>query len=344
MIDLTTSADFFRRSSIGIVLGILGLTTVIFIYMYRGGIKNAISPPKSAPATVAFGILPKFDQNVGFPAKAGISYTIQTVSGELPSLPATAKVFALSKNEPTFGGPAVIRQVAAKLGFPAEPSETLGNNLTFIDGRNSGRKLIMDVLSGDLSISTNYLTNPNILNTRPGSVDEAKSIARDFFKSAGLPLGDYPENKIVTQNYRIDGGDLVEATSLANSNVVHVMYGHADLDKLPVIAAKKTENNVNVTVAKSEIVNAKIINSELLKNKFSTYPLKGIARAFEDLKAGIGDFNDEFNGDLITITSVTVGYVEGDKKKGYLTPVYIFNTANGLSAYVDAIEEAWVRN
>lgn len=343
MIDLTTSADFLRRSSVGIVLGILGLTAVIVIYMYWGNIKNAISPPKPAPATVAFGILPKFDQSIGFPARAGIPYTIQTVSGELPNLPATAKVFALSKNEPTFGGPAVIKQRAAQLGFSGEPSETIGNMLTFVDSRNSSRKLIIDVLSGDLSLSTDYLINPSILNARPGSVEEAKSTARDFFKSAGLVFEEYPDNKIVTQNFRIDGGNLVEANSLANTNVIQVMYAHADLDKLPVIAAKKIDNNVNATVAKNGIVNAKIINSELIKNKFATYPLKGVTRAFEDLKAGKGDFNDEFNGDGVTVTSVSVGYVEGDKEKGYLTPVYIFNTANGPSAYVDAIEDAWVQ-
>lgn len=344
MIDLTTFADFLRRSSIGIVIGIFGLTAVIIIYMYRGGIKNAISPAKPAPATVAFGILPKYDQNLGFPARAGIAYTIQTVSGEFPNLPMTAKVFALFQNEPTFGGPGIVKQRAVQLGFPSEPLKVSENKMTFVDSRNSARKLTIDVLNGDLSLLTNYLANPSILSTRPVSVEEAKAVTRVFFKSAGLAFDRYPESKIQTQNFRVDGSNLVEANSLANTNVIQVVYGHGDLDKLPVIAAKKTENNVSTIIAKNDVVDAKIVNMDLLKNRFSTYPLKGAVKALEDLKAGRGNFNDKFGGDGLTITSVSIGYVEGDKEKGYLTPVYIFNTASGITAYVDAVDEAWVKN
>ena len=98
MIDLTTSAGFFRRASVWIVLSILAFVILLVVYLNRQAIGSTFFPPKPLPATVAFGILPKFNLEQGFKPPAGVSYELQTVTGELPALPSTAKVFKIYKN------------------------------------------------------------------------------------------------------------------------------------------------------------------------------------------------------------------------------------------------------
>lgn len=344
MIDLTTSADFFRRSSLGILIGILILVVTITVYMFRSDIKNAVAPPKPPPATVAFGILPKFDLGVGYPASSNVKYILQTVTGELPALPNTAKVFTTTVKEPSFGGPAIAKQKAARLGFLDDSIESTAVQMKFIDARNDQKTLTINMSTGDLILTTNYLSTPEVLTSRPRSVDDAKLLAADFFRTAGLNFDDFAKDRVQTRNFRIDGGVLIEANSLSSTNVIEVAYKYADIDKLPIINAKQRENNVFAIVGESGVVQARIINLNLLKNQFATYPLKGVVKAFAELAAGQAAYDSQFDGDSLTVTSVNLGYVDSSQESNYLQPAYIFNTTDGVSAYVSAVDNSWTKD
>ncbi|MBI3341492.1 hypothetical protein HY024_00035 [Candidatus Curtissbacteria bacterium] len=343
MIDLTTSADFLRRSSVGIVVGILILILIIVGYMFRNDVKNTIFPQKPPPATVAFGMLPKFNLAVGYAAKNNIAYTLQTVTGDLPALSDKAKVFAIAVKEPTFGAPAQVKLRAAKLGFDGNPIDVGGQLMSFVDTRNNQRTLKINSLTGDILLESNYLSTQEVLTTRPSSIDEAKMTAEDFFHSAGLNFDDYDRKQPEVKSFRVDGSNLVEANSLATTNVIQVTYNHVAIDKMPVVYPKQKNSNVAAIVARSGVVEAKIINLNVLKNKFSTYPLKGVQKAYEDLKAGRAAFDDRFDGDSLTITSVSLGYVDSGSETAYLMPVYIFNSSTGLKVYVSAVDDSWIK-
>src|SRR3990167_1524503 len=110
MVDLTSSAGFLKRFAIWIVLCIVGLILIIVFYLNRSMIGSALFPAKPLPATIAFGILPKFDLNFGYRPTGNILYNLQTVSGDLPNFPTTAKVFAISQNKASFSAPETIKQ------------------------------------------------------------------------------------------------------------------------------------------------------------------------------------------------------------------------------------------
>lgn len=343
MIDLTTSAGFFRRASVWIVISVVAFIVVLTVYLNRQQISAAFFPPKPLPATVAFGILPKFNLDVGFKPQSNVNYKLQTVTGELPALAGEAKVFGISKNVISFSSFDIAKSRAQKLGFINEPIEIGSNKLQFIDPNDSNRVLVLDALNSTINLESNYLTDTSVLAAIPRNIEEAKQTAINFFNSAGVSLSEYPADKIITQNFKVDGGTLVETPSLSTANLIRVDFTRADLDKLPVKSVRADASPVSALVSGGLVVSARYNASPIEKNDFATYPLKRVGKAFEDLKAGRAAYNKAFSGQSLTITSVSLGYLESDTNLDYLMPVYLFNVVGGFSAYVSAVDNSWMQ-
>ena len=81
---------------------------------------------------------------------------------------------------------------------------------------------------------------------------------------------------------------------------------------------------------------------DIKKHKFSTYPLKEVTKAFEELKNGEGALNKEIEGTVFPIRDVEIVYLETENYQPYLQPVYLFKSDNNLAAYVPAVDENWV--
>lgn len=341
MIDLITSSGFFKRWWITITLIFLGLILFTILYLNRTAILNALFPPKPLPATVAFGKLPKFDLTAGFNPAKNINYSLQTVTGELPSLPNMAKVFTFSETTPSFAGPEAIKQKAVALGFNKEPIETTTCCLKFKDERSVGRFLTVNILTDDLELTSDYLSNPIYLVTRPRSVEEARDRAGDFLSRSGIAVADYLPAQIETRNLRIDGGELTTANSLSSANIIQVIFHPVALDKINFINPKENDAPISILVAENEVVAAKVEKPRVMKFKFSTYPLKTVQEAFESLKSGNAAFNKSLNVADLAVTSVSLGYLEGETGLSYLAPVYVFKFASGVYAYVPAVSSVW---
>lgn len=342
MIDLTTSAAFFKRSFVWIILGLLAFTFAIFIYVNRINIGRAILPQKPPPATVAFGILPKFDLSPGFKLPANVTYELQTVSGDLPVSPTSAKIFSISKSSPSFLKPQMFTEIARRLGF-SDPGQVVSGVMTFIDPEDRTRTLVIDTTTGETELTSTYLNNIDILISRPESVEDAKKTAQNFFDILNLNFANYPVSKIETEYLRVDGGNLIEANSLSASNLIGVNFPMADLDGLPIKNAREGDRFVYALVWNDIVVYARLQNLMVEKNSFATYPLKGVQKAFEDLKAGKGALNQPFNGQSLVVKSVELGYLQTGNEENYLIPVYMFNVSDGLFAYAPAVDENWTQ-
>ena len=117
----------------------VGVIIILILLISLGRVlKNTIFPPKPLPATVAFGKLPKPDLTEGIKPSAGITYKIETISGQLPTLPNTAKVFAIVANESSFGALEKTKTIVSKLGFTQEPQQISGNIYKFQDPKGGG--------------------------------------------------------------------------------------------------------------------------------------------------------------------------------------------------------------
>lgn len=336
MISLTNFANFSKRASIFTVLAIGGILTLFILFLFGSAIKNSLFPPAPPPATVAFGKLPRTDFSDGVKVGSRLNYKIETISGDLPKLPASAKVFAISRSNSSFGKLEDARKRAASIGFNTE-AQIIPEGFKFVDAKDSLRVFTVNSSSG------NFLYQTSLLGVlRPKSTDEAIAAARDFFNNFNLSDKEFPSNKIETANLKFSASDLVPVPSLANSDLVRVDFYRADLDKLPLLPIALGKSLVVAQVSEKGVVGAKLNVYNLERFRFATYPLKGVARAYKELQNGQGVFNTSPNLDTFEITSIGLGYVESSKTSDFLEPVYIFSTLGNLKAFVSAVDDLWI--
>lgn len=343
MSSLTEAAIFSKKASIWVVVAIAAVIFLMIFFGIAGNIKNALFPPPPLPATVAFGKLPKMDISEGYKPTVGITYSLETISGDLPTLAAYAKVFAIAPSVLSFGAIEDIKAKAASAGFDGEPSESEGGKVEFVDLQNSSRILTIDKTTGNFSLRSNFASDQNIITSKPASLEDAVKTAREFFENFGISVSEFPEDKIRTQFIRIDGNSLTVVSSLSAANLVRVDFFRGDIDKLPVLWPKDKSELATVLVSERTVVSADLNLLPVRKNSFATYPLKGTAKAFEELKAGRGAFVKPLTTTNVVISDVRLGYIESSTNQQYLEPVYLFYSLDEQVGYVGAVDEKWLK-
>lgn len=340
MTSLTETAFFSKKAFKWLIWGLGALLVLVLLFVLGKTVISTIFPPKPPPATVAFGKLPKLDLSEGFKIKGGTSFTIETISGQLPNLADKAKVFAIDTDESSFGALERTKIRVSKIGFTGEPQEVADSTFKFQDSKED-RSVTINIASGNFILASNYQNDPQIISTRPRSHEAAIDSAREFFNNFDVTKEDFPPDKIQTIYFRLDGGNLTETPALSSANLVQVNFQRNSLDGLEVISPQESRSPVKALVSERKIVEAELSRLSIRPNKFATYPLKRIDKAFEQLKAGLGAFNKVPTTSTIPIRDVVLAYLETRKYQNYLQPVYVFKSDNGQVAYVGAVDEVW---
>ena len=341
MATLTQAAIFSKKASFWILIGLVVLIFVLILLAGGKRIKQAFFPAGPLPASVAFGKLPKVDLGEGIGPAGDVTYTLETISGDLPTLPGTAKVLAVAEPEPSFGDLERIKGRFAKIGFLTEPVEISPGRLKFIDPANEARILTVERLTGNFTLESDWANNAQVIGGRPASVAQAQQQAETFLRGLGIDTAQLAPERIEKRNLRIDGGALTPTAALASANLVEVNFSRSDIDGLPVIWPKLEKSKVSVLVSQRGVEEATFEVLPLEKFKFASYPLKGAVRAFEDLKGGKGVFNNVGEKEIV-IVDVSLGYVETGSGSRFLQPFYFFKGLEKFIAYVPAVDERWL--
>src|SRR3989344_8391896 len=309
MPTLTEAAIFSKRAFRWFLIGIALIVVIVILVNVGKSAKNNLFPKGPAPPSVAFGKLPAVDFAEGIKPPNGVNYGGETISGDLPALATSAKVFTVSAAEVTFGDLERAKINASKIGFTDQPVEISQGKAKFIDPRRQDRKFTIQTASGQFILESNHLTNPDIIASRPGSQEGAREVAKEFMNNF-VKATDYPDSKIEAINFKIDSGKLVEAPVFSATNVVQVNLIRADIDTMPIIYPHKDKPKVSIVVSTKGVESAKYFYLNLQKHKFATYPLKGTKQAYEDLKTGKAAYNKPFAGSPFVIRDVILGYLE----------------------------------
>lgn len=344
MVSLTEAVAIWQKALRKLAIAVSIVVLLIVLIIIGKNIKNALIPPPPQPATVAFGKLPKIDFSEGVKTPSNINYTIETISGDLPQLPSKLKVFEVVENDPSFGALEQTKIIAARLKFEDNPKEVISNTAKFIDPREDGRNLTIDIVNGNFKLETDYVNNLDIISKRPRSIEDTIKETSNFFANFGINTKDFPSDKVETKTYRIDGGNLVETPALTNANLVRVNFLRADIDGTSVINPKAEKVPAWALVSDRKIVEAELWQLPIAKHRFSTYPLKSASKAFEDLKAGKGAFNKALKNNSFPIRDVYLAYLETKNHGGFLQPVYVFKNDDELIAYVAAVDNQWAND
>lgn len=339
---LTETASFSRKTLVRIGQVLAVIVALFILYRLVGVLSNFVSPPVSAPATVAFSKLPPLDLTGGVKIPESTQIRVETVTGSFPALDPVAKVFSFEKNRTTFSDLEQVSKNALRAGFSPKSVQLGQSSAKYFDQKAPGRILTIEVASGNFRLEGEYLTNPDLLNSRPKSLGEAQAAAVSLMRNLGLSEISFPENKITTNLFKVDNGRLIDAISLSGTNVVQVVFGMQDLDKIGVYLLNIQDPQAWVLVSQKDILEAEkaVVNVE--KQKFATYPLKTSSAAYDELTKGGGVFNKLPKNDLFVVRDVQIGYVLSRKIQKYLQPVYVFKGDSGVMAFVPAVSNSWV--
>ena len=300
-----------------------------------------LPPPAS---TVAFGKIPKLDISEGIKPPGKIDYKVETISGALPDLTHEIKVFKIDPPRPTFGDLEKTKTRVVNADFAKEPESVTERTATFRNATDPDYVLTINITSGNFVMGSNYLNKPELLTTRPSTIEGATDTARDFFQKLRVNLSLLNQKEPKNQLLKFENGTLDEAASLSSANFVKVLFLRQPIDEVKVISPRLDTAPAWALVSKRETVEAKVAMLDIKKHKFSTYPLKSTARAFEELKSGKAAFNKEIEGTVFPVRDVEIVYLETENYQPYLQPVYLFKSDNNLASYVPAVDDSWVEN
>jgi hypothetical protein len=325
----------------------LAVIFLIIIIIFPAGIKyikDLNTPP--TPPTASFGKLPP----VVFPnqAKENITYSVDTLSGYLPTFSDRAKVYRITTYPPTLLGLVNSQKKVAGIGFSSQGSPISENTYQWVD-KNLQKTITMDIYSSNFTFSSPYLTTSyqalSGVQDQNGAIDTAKSFLSQM--SMSLPI-DIDESKTKTSLYSIEAGAFIPVDKISDAKIVSVAFLQKDVDSLPIYYQGRTSSTIDFWVGKEnnalEVVKATFLHRNI-SDVFSTYAIKTDQQAYSELQGGQAFIVDKDpNISEITIKNVSLGYYIGEADQSFLMPIIVFEGTNNFLAYVSAVRDEWIGN
>jgi len=341
MASLTKVSILTRRS---IRLGIYGIIGIIIL---RALILNAIRvyrhyfPPPPPPPTVSFGRLPALP----FPKKDGIeglSFTLETPEGVLPTLPSQAKVYFMPKLSPHLLSLDAAKEKAKALGFSPEGVEVTETVYKFPNPKVPA-ELQISIVSGVFSISYNLGEDPTPLETIPPASEIAAAKVRSFLSSGGV-LPEDLTGPTIPEFVKLEEGKIVGAISLSESDFIKINFFRKNFDNLPSLTPSPEKGNVWFIVSGSYekeklIISGQFHHFPVEESQNATYPIKTSQAAWEELTAGkaylasIGE--PEVKNRVIR--RVYLAYYDPGVPADFYQPIIVFEGDKNFVAYVPAV-------
>lgn len=319
---------------------------LVIIFLIRGGITlyKIFFPKPPTPPTVAFGKLPRVSLPKNVVANK-LTYTIDTVSGNLGYFPDIVKVYAIIPKEPNLLNLETTRSRARKINFTEEEKIISDTVYSWKDSSILNRKITFNIVSSDFSITSDYLRTSFLFKENTITPQRAINLVESTLKSMDLLPEDIDLSKTTTQLLTLQQSTLFPATSLSTTQLIRVDFFQKNIDQMPIFYPKPPFSTmyflVGATDSRGEIVEGQFYH-QTISNQSATYPLKEVTQAFKELQSGKGSIAAYYGiSNEIVIKNVFLGYYLGSEKQQYLIPIYIFEGKDGFYGYVSAIEDEW---
>jgi len=332
-----TSRQLIKYGGTGIVVFVIlwGLVTTA----YQAYLK--FNPPYVKP-TVKYGLIP---QTV-FPEKAFTKkdFSFEFANDKTPDFSDQAKVYVIYRSNNTFLALSDDIETAKNMGFSNAPKEINSGVYEFRDD-TSNKTLTVNVLTGSFKVSYPYLSDQLLLDPKDmPTKDEAISKASSFLKNAGKFSEDLEDGEKKVSYWQIENDGLKSVGSIAEASLIRVDFYRKDLDDLKIFSTENNQASVSILVSGSDVetkriveVNFKDVNID--RESFSTYPIKTVSRAMEQLKSGDYWPVSDSKANSVTIRKISLAYFEPTTLTNYIQPVFVFEGDDGFMAYVPAVAE-----
>jgi len=330
--------------------GISFVAILILLALFRvGGYVKKMFVPPPAP-TVSFGKLPQ----ISFPESVftkSLSYSIDTITGALPSLPDRESVYKTESQEPNLLALDAASKKVQSVNFDGQGrklSEELYQWSSSDKAPDISKKIVFNIFSSNFNLSSTFLTNPQVAqgNNLPNET-AAKNAADNFLSNLSSMPADLDSGKTSTTLLSIKDSTLVSATSLSSTQIIRVDFFQKDLNGIPIVYPRAKSSTMNVYVGggnnNPQVVQADFFHQNISSSS-ATYSILTAQEAFSKLKKGeayIASY-DGFSQEIV-IKKVYIAYFLGEEKQDFVTPVVVFEADKGFTAYISAIRDEWVK-
>ncbi len=349
MASLTETAFYTRRI---IKFGFLGLVAfMIFRSISAAGLRywRQRHPEPPPPPTVSFGKLPAINFPEPKTSAAGFTYQLETVAGGLPTdLGDRTKVYFIPLRSANLLDLEKAQNQAKRMGFFNQAEKIDANRRRWQKSGVLNSVLTIDIVHGNFELEKNWPENQTIfvekmLAAKGQAIAEAKS----FLSQYGLSHPDLETGEAKVEYLRYLAPEIIPAVSLSEADLVKVNLFRPKLDNLPLLPPDLEEALVALLFSGSRDNEKRVLAVHytyfpIITETNATYPLKNIAQAWEELKAGQA-FVAHCSGPEknITIRQVYLAYFENSLPQNYLQPVYVFSGSGDFVAYVAAVSSEW---
>src|SRR5579885_2658027 len=114
MTSLHRVVDATKKLLVGFVIGIILLLVIVFVVNFFKQLNEKLHPAPPTPPTVAFGKLPPIDFPTPAAPTQNFTYTLNTVSGNLPDLPDKETVYKIVQPQPSLLAFQKVQEIATK--------------------------------------------------------------------------------------------------------------------------------------------------------------------------------------------------------------------------------------
>jgi len=345
MSSLTYTADISRKL---IKYGGFGLITFVLLWSIGSiSIKayQAAHPKYIAP-TVRYGALPK----TVFPEKQfeKKNFSFEFTNDKTPTFSDQSKVYIIYRSTTKILALEEGKKIAKQFGFENDPTEA-GEGIYEFKNEKTNKTLTINVLQGDFKLEYPYLQDQSILDAKnvPNKT-RAVEIAASFLESGNKYTDDLKDGEKKISYWKIADGTLTSVSAQSEANAVKVDFYRKNLDgKWEIISPQTGEASVSVLVSGDENIDKQIIEAsfkyaDIDRESFSTYPIKTVEQAMENLKNGNYWPSSDVNSAAVIVREVSLAYYEPVTLTQYLQPIYVFKGDNNFVAFVSAVNDKYV--
>jgi hypothetical protein len=236
-----------KKATIGSAFGIGAIIGLVILFRVSILVKNIIFPPKIEPPNHAYDILPaiQFPKNV---IEQNLTYSLNTISGELPDFPDRLNVFPIIQPEPNLLNLDHAKEKALAIGFITLagnllPETALGDSVyQWKETSGINRTFTINTVNFNFNLESDYLTSITVLGAQYlSSQENAIQVSQSFLDAITLFPDDIDLTKTNIPNqtakyitypqlFSVKNGELIPTTSLSKAQIIRVDLYQKDME------------------------------------------------------------------------------------------------------------------
>ncbi len=241
--------------------------------------------------------------------------------------------------------------MARTVGFDPEAEKYTLDEFT-ATYENVERKLVVDITNFNFTYESFFEDKPMLFeNTIIPEASKISEAAKAFLRQmdAYYDVFAQGDEKIILLHFDDIQNELKVVENPVDANVVEVLFTPSAINgSVPMVPPSfyKSQNYVIMIFKPEEniVIKAQVKHFPIDMASGYEYPIKEGLQAWDELLAGKGAIvSAGQNTNKIIIRDMFLGYYYPDTYQPYLQPVFVFLGDNNFAAYVDAVQDEYIK-